>query len=101
MNQVATIGHFKIYHADDGYVVHNPTMDGYAHSHISNIKSARWVFNLSMHKRVPNRMPKYLLISLLRVNNDEDYCRKIQDMISAKSKKKDMYFNSNKGVRKK
>lgn len=93
--------HYKIFETDDGYIVQNTKMDGFAHSHIKNLNSARWICELSLTKRLPHDMPRYLIISLLRVNDDEVYCKKIEDLLHSKNHKKDMYFNSNKGVRKK
>ena len=100
MNQVWQKENFKIYHVDDGYILHNSKMDGFAHSHIKNFKTAVFIADLSIHKRIPHHLSRYLIISLLRVNDDNEYCRKIRELLENK-KKKDVYFNSNKGVRKK
>ena len=99
MNQVWKKGKFKIYHADDSYILHNTHMDGFTHSHIRNFKTAVFIADLSEHKRIPHHLCRYLLISLLRVSDDVDYCDKIQELIDSKSNKtKQYYFNSQKGV---
>lgn len=100
MNQVWQKKNYKIYHADDGYILHNSSMEGFAHSHISHFKTAVFIAELSIHKRVPHDLCSYLLVSLIRVNDDEDYCKKIQDLIDAKRKKdKKYYYNPKKGKR--
>lgn len=100
MNQIYQKGDYKIYHTDDGCILHNSRMEGFAHSHVKNFKTCKYLIDLSIHKRIPHHLSRYLIISLLRVNDDEEYCRKIQELLD-NHKKKDMYFNSNKGVRKK
>ena len=100
MNQVWQKKNFKIYHADDGYILHNSDMEGFSHSHIKNFKTAVFIAELSIHKRLPHDLCKYLLVSLIRVNDDEEYCNKIQELLDAKKDKgKKYYFNSQKGVR--
>jgi hypothetical protein len=98
MNQIYAKGTYKIYHTKDGYILHNSGMDGFAHTHIKNYKIAVYLIQLSIHKKVPHHLSRYLIISLLRINSDEKYCRKIRDLLQ-NHKKKDMYYNSSKGVR--
>lgn len=101
MTMIEKREYYKIFRSDDGYIVQNTLMEGFSHSHIKNLKSARWICELSLSKRLPHDMPRYLIVSLLRINDDEIYCQKIKDLLKAKNKKKDYYFNSNKGARKK
>jgi len=102
MNQIYSKGCFKVYHSDDGYILHNASMSGFSHSHIKNYKACIWIINLSLQKKIPHNIPKYLLVSLIRVNDDVEYLRKLNELLEAKEKKqKNQYFNSNKGVRKK
>lgn len=102
MNQVWQKEHYKIYHSDDGYVLHNAAMPDFAHSHIKNFKAAVWIANLSLQKKVPHNIPTYLIGSLIRVNDDPKYLQKLNELLEAKiNKRKSQYFNSNKGVRKK
>lgn len=100
MNQVWQKGNYKIYHSDDGYILHNASMDGFAHSHLKSFKMAVLIADLAEHKRIPHHLSRYLLISLIRVSNDSEYVRKVQDLLDNKSKK-DYYYNANKGVRRK
>lgn len=93
--------HYKIFETDDGYIVQNTEMEGFAHSHIRNLKSARWICELSVKQKLPHDMPEYLIKSIIRINKNEDYLCKAKDLLQAKQKKKDYYYNSNKGIRKK
>ena len=89
---------FVLFEADDGYVLQNVEMDDFAHTHLESWKMAMKLISYSMQKKVPHDLSRYLLISLLRINDDEEYCRKIEDLLDNK-KRKDMYFNPNKGMR--
>jgi hypothetical protein len=98
MNQIYNKSVYKIYHTKDGYILHNTSMDGFAHTHLKNYQTAVCLAELSIHKRIPHHLNRYLIISLLRVNDDEEYCKKIRDLLN-NHKRKDNYFNSNKGIR--
>lgn len=91
---------FIIYKTNDGYIVHNVDMDGFAHSHIKNFNTCSRIIDLSINKKCPLDIPKYLLISLIRVNNDEKFINNLQCLLDNKKNKK-YYYNSNKGMRKK
>lgn len=93
MNQVYQRKQFKVYHADNCYILHNAEMEGFAHTHLDSIKQCRLLIQLSLEKRAPHDLSKYLLVSLTRVNDDEVYLRKINDLIEKKRKKPE-YFNS-------
>lgn len=99
MKIVTEIGPFKIFRSDDCFVVQNVQMPKFAHSHIKNFRSARWVCEMSMKKQVPYDMPVYLLQSLLRINDDETYCQKVTAVLEKRQRQKDWYFNSQKGIR--
>ncbi len=83
---------YIIFKSHDGYIVMNKDMEGFAHTHIENERTARWIVSLSNTKKLPRDMKRYLLISLLRVNDDETYCRKIGELIENK-RKKQTYIN--------
>ena len=73
-------------------------MIDFAHTHIKNFNTAKYVIELSIHKKIPYDLPKYLVVSLLRINQDMGYITKLKEVL-AKSKKS-MYYNVNKGLRK-
>lgn len=98
MIQVYQRKQFKIYHADDCYILHNTEMDGFAHTHLHSIQQCKLLIQLSIEKRVPHDLSRYLLISLTRVNNDEIYLKKINDLLENK-RKKQVYFNVRRTVK--
>lgn len=100
MNQIWQKGHYKIYQVKDGYILHNSAIDGFAHTHIRNFKTAVFIANLSEKKRIPHHLSTYLLVSLFRISDSPEYSNKINELIKNKSKK-EYYYNVNKGGRRK
>lgn len=90
---------YKVFKSDDCYIVQNCNIDGFVHSHIKNYKTCLWIIDLSIKKKCPFDLPKYLVISLIRLTNDEKYLQKLNGILDKKNRKKEHYFNSNKGVR--
>lgn len=83
-----------------GYIVHNTEksfMDG--HSHINNFNTAKYIVKLCKNKRIPYHLSKYLLISLYRVSNDNEYREKINILLVNKTnnqKQKRRFVKANK-----
>lgn len=50
-------GVFTINHTDDGFLVHNTSMDGFCHTHIKNYGTALRVVELSHKKNVRFHFP--------------------------------------------
>lgn len=100
MVRVYSKGHFNIYASpsQDAYIVHNTRKefkDG--HTHLYNFKTAKFIIDLCLHKRIPHDLCLYHLESLRRLSDDKEYTRKLEELIhSKKSKKKQMYFNTRK-----
>lgn len=90
---------FNVYLMNNEYLVQNINMNNFAHTHIKNLKSCKWIIDLSLKKKVSNDINRYFLISLLRINDDKDYLKKINDLLKNK-KKKEYYININKGCKK-
>ena len=99
MKRVYKNERYVIYRNDDGFIVQNILMPDFAHTHIDNFQTAKYIIRLSLQKRIPHDLSRYLMISLKRINDDEVYLRKINDLLE-NHKKKDMYINVNKGVKK-
>lgn len=97
MELLEKVENYAIFHSEDGYIVQNLDMSGFSHTHLEGLPQAKKIIKLSRAKKVPFDLPRYLLISLLRVNSDESYLEKITQVMEIKKKK--FYFNSNKGVR--
>lgn len=82
---------YKISHTDDGYLVQNTSMQGFCHTHIRNLGTAMRIIELSKKRKCPYSLPRYLLISLYRISEDEKYRKKIEDVLNVH--KKDAYIN--------
>lgn len=72
-------------------------MENFAHTHINNYNACVWLIKLSLSKKVPYNISKYLLISLIRINSDEKYLKKLNEVLDKKRTKKENYYNVNKG----
>lgn len=84
---------FVIYETkSSGYIVQNILMDGFAHTHLESFGTAKRVVCLSLAKKVPQNLSFYVLISLRRVNTDEKYLEKINQVLE-NHQKKQRYVN--------
>ena len=86
-----------MYHSDDGYIIHNSDMKDFAHTHVNNYRTCIWLIDLSLRKKAPYNISKYLLISLIRINSDDKYVRKLNEILDKKNTRKEIYYNVNKG----
>lgn len=95
MHKIFERGRFIILEGTDHYVVINKTKEfKNGHTHITNYNTALWLIKLSEHKSIPYSINLYLLESLIRLNSDETYVRKLQELQTAKlSKTKNIYYN--------
>lgn len=86
--QVYQEGKFKVYRTGNSYVVHNSE---YAfsekHSHIKNFNAAKGVIQLVSKRVIPRDFPNYLLISLMRLSDDDRYIKEIDDLIEVRRNK--------------
>jgi hypothetical protein len=99
MKRVYKKQQYIVYRSDDcGFILVNILMPGFAHTHLESFEMCKKLIVLSLNKRVPRNLSNYLLKSLLRVNSDEQYCQKINELLENR-KVKQRYFNSNRGVR--
>lgn len=87
---------------DETYYIRNREKsfkDG--HAHINNLDTAKYLIKLSLNKEFPHNLSIYLLECLIRINTDEDYINKIEELIIAKKARKNKrYINVNKGYNK-
>lgn len=83
MNVAYRKKNYKIYFFDNGgYIIHNTKGEfSQHHTHINNYNTAKYLIDLSIHNTVPYHLSNYLLESLLRISLDENYKRKIQNLI--------------------
>lgn len=78
---ILTVGHEYI-------VVNREKVFKDGHTHIKSFKTAEMILNMALHKRVPSHLSSYLLTSLKRISNDEDYVDEIESLIDVKVSKK-------------
>lgn len=90
--------HFNIYNAGNNqFIVHNTKLEfSNGHTHIRSFSTAKFIIQLSLHKSIPKHLSNYLLISLIRINNDEDYIDKLNEMLKQeKDKRKGTSYRNN------
>jgi len=93
LNRVYKKKNYNIYAFDNEYVVHNINTnfkDG--HTHIKNFKTAKFIIDLAIHKSIPHHLNPYLLESLRRISDDEEYKNKIQELLDTKASKDKIYY---------
>lgn len=101
MRRVYKNKQYIVFRSDDcGYILVNILMPGFAHTHIESLETCRKLISYSLHKKIPRHLSNYLLESLLRVNNDKEYCEKIQNYLKNR-RYTDKYYNVNNGVKNK
>lgn len=103
MNRVYKKKQYNIYDMGDGYIIHNidkPFNEG--HTHINNYKTAVYIIDLAIHKSIPHHICEYFMISLKRLSTDDDYIRKIDDILESKQNRHHKpYYNKPKHFKKK
>lgn len=78
-HQVFSKNRFKIYKSFNGYVVHNSSKPfEIGHTHIENFDTAKYLVYLSDRRIVPDKLQRYLMISLIRLSNSVDYTNKLE-----------------------
>lgn len=88
MNQICSKQNYNIYKASGGFIIHNTAKefkDG--HTHLNSFKSAKYLVDLAIHKSIPYHLDRYRLISLSRITEDEEYKRKILELLQNKRTK--------------
>lgn len=86
-----------------GFIIHNTKKDfKHGHSHLNSRKVAETIISNVMHKKRPKTDNTYLLESHIRISDDDNYIRLIEELIEAKkSKSKVKYRNKNINSKKK
>lgn len=81
MNQIYRKKSFIVFRASDGYIIHNTEKSfKKGHTHIKNVNTAKYIVSLAAKKILPKHLSDYLLVSLLRLANDDIYTAKIEEM---------------------
>lgn len=94
---------YRIYDVGEEFVIHNTSYDFESHhTHINNFKTCKFIIDLCLHKTVPYHLSDYLLISILRLSDDEIYKSKIRKVLEENKRRRyyryNPYINSNKTI---
>ena len=88
-------GRFIILRVGHEYIVVNQDkVFKKGHTHVRSFDQAEYLVNMSIHKRVPNHLSPYMLTSLVRLTNDDEYADKIAALLAAKKERKQKYVNA-------
>ena len=83
-NKIYKRKEFIIFHIKGGYIAYNRKKDFQnGHTHLKSFNSAKTAIDLVSKKKVPKSTDKYYLTSLMRLSNDEEYIRKIKELITS------------------
>ena len=94
MNNIYTKDEFVIASMDNEFIVINKKKRfKYGHTHIRNFKTAKYLIDMVIHKRIPYHLPTYLLVSLKRLSDDEVYAHKIDLLLENKKNRRCVYVN--------
>lgn len=70
---------YVIYSNREGFIIHNKNKEFQeGHSHIGNFNTAKYLIDLAIYSRIPNRDSIYFLESLIRISNDPDYIKRLR-----------------------
>lgn len=91
---------FKVLYSKENkkYIVYNSKKewkDG--HTHIDHYKQALYLIDCVSKNKIPKRVNKYFLISLIRLSNDKKYTERVQRILDGKEPKQN-YRNAPKGM---
>ncbi len=86
---------FVIDQTSDGYRVKRIDIDGNKHTHLQSLSACNSVISSVIHRKIPRNTSIYILKSLIRLSDDENYNNKVQELIDVRLQKgrKQYYFN--------
>ncbi len=93
-NNIYSRNEYMIIQMSRGFIVINRNKrfeEG--HTHIRNFKTAKMLIGLAIRKSAPCHLPPYLLISLSRITEDDDFRTKMLELAEVKKNKKQKYVN--------
>lgn len=81
MVRVGKVGYYNIYSDKKGnYIVHNTKKEfSKGHTHINNFNTAKYLATLALKNKIPSRLGRYQLISLIRISNSKTYKIKLRN----------------------
>lgn len=103
-NEIYKKKNFSIIKIDKGgfIVINKNKLFEEGHTHLESFNVAKMIIDLAINKSMPRHLSQYLLISLIRISEDEEYIRKLRELVgNKKNKTQQSYYNKNKGNKKK
>lgn len=96
MNTIYKKKNYKIYGYNNQYIIHNTRLlfEDH-HTHINNFHTCKFIIDLCIHKTVPKHLSEYLLVSIIRITDDQNYKDIIRGLLDKSNKKKDKEYKSN------
>lgn len=90
MNVLYRKKNYRIYGVSGGFIVHNTNYPFQNHhTHINNFHTCKYLIDLCIHESIPRqKVSDYLLISLIKLSNSEDYKSKIEYKLSINKNKR-------------
>ena len=73
---------YSIYKVSNGYIVHNTKkMFKEGHTHVNNYFKAKSIIDLAIRKKVPEKINKWEVESLIRITNDNAYRNRLRSLL--------------------
>lgn len=105
MNTIYHKRNFNIYSVNKKeFIIHNTDLPFETHhTHINRFSTAKYLINISIYKSLPKRLSNYLIISLIRLTDDEEYIEQLRLLLkknkeerlgSSVKDRKQSYYNS-------
>lgn len=86
--QVYQEGRFKVYRAGNNFIVHNSKfLFNHAHTHVRTLNTAKKIIYCISRGIIPKTFSEYLLVSLIRLTDDDRYANQIEELIEVRKQK--------------
>jgi hypothetical protein len=77
-----------VYRAGNDYIIHNTRYEfQQKHSHIRSLNTAKKVIESLRRRAIPRSFSQYLLTSLIRLADDDQYIRDVQGLVGTRNQK--------------
>lgn len=93
---------YKILMVRGKYIIHNTSKPfEIGHTHLKSYRMAKGMVDYCINKQIPNVTNNYLIISAIRLSDDEEYTERLYKVLELRRERaKNRYYNVNKGVKK-
>lgn len=97
LEQVYQDGDFVVVKAKNCFIVINTNKNfKNGHSHLKSLWACKKVIYCAKYRTVNGDMNRYMLTSIIRISEDDEYISKIEDLITVRNRKgkKNKYYNT-------